>query len=477
MKYLSQASLLGLSVALAACTTVGPDYKLPTQASINRPAARGGFDQVDGQHVSAQPVVSQWWTLYHDPVLNQMVDAALKANTNLRVASANLQKAMAVSEQVDAESGIHAAVSAEAQRARFSGESYLLSEEMPVYNVGGYGVNVSYQLDLFGQLKRGEEAAHASTESVEAARDLARLTVVADTVRAYMQVCSANHGYQVMQQQYHLQNKQVDLMQRLYKAGRGQSMDVLRAQSQADTLKASLPIYQAARDTALYRLAMLLGKAPGEPLPQPVTCQTEPSLSQPIPVGDGRELLQRRPDVKQSERGLAQSTAMVGVATAELYPSITLGASAGYSGMLKDLGRGETQEFGIGPLIHWSIPDSGSRARVTAAKAETAAALARFDGVVLNALREVQTSLSVYGKDLQHLAMLREARDKARLVADQNRRLYQAGRAPYLSSLDAHRTLVSNDVAVATAESKVVQDQVNLFLALGGGWEQPKAGK
>lgn len=472
------AVLTVLLSALAGCTTVGPDYQLPAGAAMQRQSAQGGFANSDGKLSTAQPVAARWWQLYHDPVLNQLVEQAQQANTELRAAAAHLQKALAVASQVDAEAGPHAAVAASLERARISGQSMLLTEALPVANLGDEGIQVAYELDLFGKLKRGEEAAAANTEAVLAARDLARITVTAETVRSYLQICSANHAYQVLQQQSDLQQKQLALTRRLAGAGRLTATEVLRAQAQADSVAAGLPAYQAQRDAARYRLAMLLGQAPGEALPPAaLVCVQEPQLAQAIPVGDGRALLARRPDVKQAERRLAQSSAMIGVATAELYPSITLGASAGFSGFAADLGQRSTQSFGYGPLISWNIPDSGSRARLRAAKADNAAALAHFDGVVLNALREVETSLNQYGKDLQRLSLLRAARDSARQAAAQNRRLYQAGRTPYLSSLDADRTLVANEQAVASAESQLAQDQVNLFLALGGGWEEQAAAR
>lgn len=475
MSRLYPAGLLLALTTLAGCTTVGPDYQLPANSAMQRQAAQGRFANADGRLTSSQPLAPRWWQLYHDPVLNQLVEQAQQANTDLRAATANLQKTLAVASQVNAEAGPHAALSASAERARISGQSMLLDVPLPVSNLGDEGIRVAYQLDLFGKLRRGDEAAEANSEASVAARDLARITVTAETVRSYLQICSANHGYQVLQQQSALQQKQLELTRRLAGAGRLTATDVLRAQAQADGVAAGLPAYQAQRDAARYRLAMLLGQTPAETLPAAaLSCAQEPQLAQAIPVGDGRALLARRPDVQQAERKLAQSSAMIGVVTAELYPSITLGASAGFTGLLEDVGQRSTQRFGYGPLISWTIPDSGARARVTAAKADNAAALAHFDGVVLNALREVETSLSLYGKDLQRLTLLRTARDSAKQAAAQNRRLYQAGRSPYLSSLDADRTLLGNEIAVASAASQLAQDQVNLFLALGGGWEEGK---
>ncbi|MDN0084778.1 efflux transporter outer membrane subunit [Crenobacter sp. SG2305] len=475
MKLLQSAIGLTLIGALAACTTVGPDYKVPDQAAVKAPSANGPFIGAQGAAVSQAPLPEGWWKLYKDPVLNDLVQQALTANTNLRIASANLRRAMAVVTEVDAERNIHAGMAAGAQRAQLSGEQFLVEEKLPVVNLGDVGINFAYQLDLFGKLARGEEAAHASAEASLAAVDLARVTVAAETVRAYVQNCSAGRELEVAQHELDLQNRSVDVARRLSDAGRGRITDVTRAQSQADSLRANLPRFQAEKDATLFRLAVLVGKTPQQLMAAQVDCREEPKLAQPIPVGDGAAMLKRRPDVREAERQLAAATAKIGVATAELYPSITLGASAGFTGIFDHLGQGRTEHWGFGPLITWTIPDSGARARVKAAEADSDAVLARFDGVVLNALRETETALTFYAKDLERNAALRSARDNAKQAAQDNRRLYTAGRAPYLSSLDADRTQASTEAALAASDSQLALDQVNLFLALGGGWEHAPA--
>lgn len=181
--------------------------------------------------------------------------------------------------------------------------------------------------------------------------------------------------------------------------------------------------------------------------------------------------LQRHPDVRQAERKLASATARIGVATAELYPDIRLGASLGAAGLLEDFGTPMTQQWSIGPLISWTLPSSGTHARIHAAEAGADAALAEFDHTVLQALRETQTALDRYAQDLRRLQSLRVAQEQAALAAEQNRRLYQGGRTPYLSSLDADRSLASSDATLAAAEAQVSRDQIHLFLVLGGGWQ------
>jgi len=465
------ALLPALVPLLFACTTVGPDYHVPENATVNAPAANGPLLGTDNPAVSIGAVPDGWWRLYDDPKLDKLVQEALTANTDLRVAAANLKRAIAVYHEVEAENLPEARFLAGAQRGQIAGEPLLKEEKIPVMNFGDVGLNVSYLIDFFGKLARADEAALAGAQASQAALDQARVGVVAETVRAYVQGCAATHELEVAEHQLELQRRGVELARKMVDAGRGQPVDLLRSQAQADTLRAALPRFKAEQEGAAYRLAVMLGKPPTAASLTEYACHEEPRLSQALPVGDGAALLKRRPDVRQAERELASATAKIGVATADLYPSIRIGASAGFTGILDHLGQAPTAHWGFGPLITWNIPTSGTRARIHGTEAGAEAALARFDGVVLKALRETQSALSSYTRELERTAALRDARDKANEVARQNRQLYQAGRSPYLSSLDADRTLASTEASLAASESQVALDQINLFLALGGGWQ------
>ncbi|WP_406850238.1 efflux transporter outer membrane subunit, partial [Chromobacterium phragmitis] len=432
------------------------------------------FQSANHAAFNPQPLPAGWWRLYDDARLDKLVAQALSANADLRAAAANLRKAMAAEASVNAERDPHASASATAQRAQDSGEAYLIEKKLPVANIGDGGVKIGYEMDLFGKLARAEEAAHAGMEATAAAMDLVRSTVAAQTAGAYVQGCAAGHQLAVARHELDLQNRGVAVAKRMQSAGRGRAADVARAQAQADIQRAALPRLQAEQEAARFRLAALLGKAPAELPAAAAACSVLPRLSQPLPVGDGAALLKRRPDVREAERKLAAATARIGVATAQLYPSVSLGASAGFTGLLEHAGEDRTRRWSLGPLISWTLPDSGARARVKAAEAGADAALAHFDGVVLNALRETETALTFYAKDLERNSDLRSARDNARAAAQDNRRLYAAGRVPYLASLDADRALAGNEAALAASDAQLAQDQVTVFQALGGGWEQPR---
>ena len=472
---LRAAGLCLLLAALAACTTVGPNYQLPQGSAL---AQAGEHPLALDAHGSAAvdpaqaAVEGQWWKLYDDARLDALVEQALQANAELKVAAARLAQAQARYVQTRAASGVSGNVDASVGRARISAESLLQTEPLPVFNMASGGISVSYQLDLFGKLKRATEAARADAEAMQAAGDLARISIAAQVVGAYVEICHGNHELAVARHMLQLQQRSRDVAEQMRSAGRGTPTAVERADAQVATLQAALPPLQARKQAAGYELAALLGRAPDQVPADAMQCQDAPELKQPIPLGDGAALLRRRPDVRRAERELAAATARIGVATAMLYPDITLGASVGANGLLDDFGKSVTQQWSIGPLISWSIPGSGAQARVELAQAGAQEALAEFDQVVLEALRETQTILDRYAEDLRLVAALREARERSNAAAADARRMYQAGRAPYLSSLDAQRTLAGAETSLASAEAQVAQDQIRLFLALGGGWRQ-----
>ncbi|SAL76959.1 RND efflux system outer membrane lipoprotein [Caballeronia terrestris] len=469
-------ALLPLVCALAACITVGPDYKLPPDAAINAPLANAPLDGAGNKVVAQQQAVPPiWWRLYDDPVLDSLVQQAMQSNTDLRVAAANLARSREALGVAEAQGGFSGSASAAVKRAQESGEQFLIFEKLPVANEGDIGISVAYEIDLFGTLRRGVEAAEADHEAVQAAADLARITVVADVVRAYVENCSAAEELAIAQQSLDLQKKRVALTRRLRDAGRGNTPDVTRGQTQVETLNADIPRYRARRRIAQYRLAMLLARAPADLPPAVLACHETPRIKNALPVGDGAALLKRRPDVREAERRLAASTARIGVATGALYPTVAIGASAGLTGLAGDLGKPETQRWGFGPLISWQFPANGARGRVREARAGADVALARFDGVVLNALREAQSSLATYAADYERMESLRAAQKSAVQSANETHRFYIAGRESFIADLDATRTLTSTNAQLAAAEGQVALDQVNLFRALGGGWETPTA--
>lgn len=471
MKRCVLPALIAFLLLLGGCAAVGPDHEVPQQAAARRGDVGQAFASAGNPAFTAEPLPPRWWRLYHDAALDALVEQALQANTDLRVAAANLARARALREEAQAAGHAAAGVSAAPAYGRPSAAAKGLPG--PLSSSGSYdaGISVSYQLDLFGRIARAVEAAGADADAAAAAYDLARVTVAADTARAFADACSARRQIEVAEKSLSLQEEVVRVAGERTQAGRGTALDVSRARSQLEQLRAAIPPLQTQQRSALYRLAVLTGRPPAALPASVAACDAAPHLTTPIPVGDGAALLRRRPDIRQAERALAGTVARIGVATAELYPSISLGLSAGSSGALGQFGSAATYRWSLGPLISWSLPTSGVGSRIAQARAGSDAALARFDATVLNALRETETALTAYAQELDRNAALRQARDQSELAAQQARTLYRYGRTEFLTTLDADRTLASSESALAASDAQLATNQIALFLALGGGWE------
>ena len=484
------------AAALAACSTApkGPDYQVPAEAAVMKPAAAQPFLEQQRAARSAQsagpaeaaapapfdsaPLPPHWWRLFQDETLDALVEKALARNTDLRQAAANLERVQAL--ESEARGGEKPAISVNGGPSfgHPSGLSMLKKDDVPpdTYRYSA-GVGLSYQLDLFGQIRRAIEATHASAEAAAAALDLVKVNVAAGTARAYAEACATGQRLDSATHSVELQREALQVTEKLQRAGRVGEIDAARARSQLQQLQAALPPLIAQRQSALYRLATLTGELPADFPRELAQCHIAPHVAGAIPVGDGAALLRRRPDIRQAERELHAATARIGVAIADRYPKITLGLSAGSAGTLAGFGKSDTLSWSLGPLISWTLPDNGiADARIAQAEAGTRQAAARFDGVVLNALRETETALNQYARELDRRAALQGARDEAALVARQARRLYQGGKVGYLDALDAERALDANDAALAASEATLIDEQVQLFLALGGGWESAGAG-
>jgi NodT family efflux transporter outer membrane factor (OMF) lipoprotein len=336
------------------------------------------------------------------------------------------------------------------------------------------GLDASYQLDLFGGIRRAIEASRADVEALRAALDTTRISVAAETVRAYADACSAGQQLAVARESLRIQEQTFDLTRRLFEGGRGTALETGQAGAQLELVRSAVPTLEAQRQAALFRLSVLTGRPPAQYPAEAARCERAPALAGPIPVGDGAALLARRPDIRRAERELAAATARVGVATADLYPKVTLGGSVGLtSTSIGGLSSSDAFRFSLGPLISWSFPNTAvARARVAQAQASAAGALANFDGTWLQALQETETALTRYARELDRREGLRRGRGQAAEAARIARLRYQSGRESFQVVLDAERSLSAIEAELARSEAQLSDNLVSLFLALGGGWQE-----
>ncbi|SEL79636.1 efflux transporter, outer membrane factor (OMF) lipoprotein, NodT family [Sphingomonas palmae] len=455
-----------LLLATSACTT-GPNYVRPaaptaSQTALVTPLPGSTADEGPGP---------DWWRTYEDPALDALIERALAANTDLRVALANLRAAEAV---------VGEARNARLPQTTINGQGTYGRTQPPLYLPGnrfsGLGsFQLAYEVDLFGRVSRTVEAARADAEAAAFARAAVRVRIVAAVTDAYLSACTASDAITVVRSSIDLTADSARIIGQQERAGSAARLDVARAEGQLAEARAALAPFEDARQSALYELAALLGLPPAQVPEAAARCGSPPGPHRPIPIGDVAGLLKRRPDVAEAERRLAAATARIGVASADLYPRISLGASVAQAG-----GEGISQSrgfiFGLGPLLSFAFPNNGAaRARIRQSEARTEAALATFDGTVLTAMKETEQALSAYGAGLRRQGELRiavERSDQAFRLADLR---YKAGSIAYVDVIVAQSELVRARLALTEQNRQVASSLVLLFRALGGGWspEEP----
>ncbi|MFM0597699.1 efflux transporter outer membrane subunit [Paraburkholderia dilworthii] len=463
-----------LALLASGCSLEAP-YRAPPLAA----AALAPFTSARGAPVAQQPLPDNWWHLYQDPVLDGLIQQALEQNRDLAVAAARLAGSQAVLDEAGAArlpdtqlalGGNYGKQSADQTVAAARRDS---ADTRWAYTPS---LAVSYEVDLWGRVRHLVDAARADADAMQAASDAVRVAVVASTTDAYLHVCSYGEQIDVANRSLGIAERVVALTARQRDRGLVSDLEVTRARGFLDETRATLPALEGKRRAALFELAVLLGRSPGEFPPAADSCRVTPVLTAPFPVGDGAALLRRRPDLREAERKLAAANAQIGVARAELYPSIVLGGSVNLlstTGSLASLGDRYALAWGVGPLISWRFPNMAmSRARLAQAKAGNAEALAAFERNVLTALKESEQSLTFYGAQWTRQRALQDARSndaRAFHLAELN---YQAGALDFLDVLDAERTLVAADAALAASAENLASDQVAVFKALGGGWQR-----
>ena len=447
------------------CVTLLSACASDTPYTPNASLAHDTHAFADSQATAIAPVPARWWRLYDDRVLDELVTRSLSANADLRTAYANLDAA-------------RSALTA-AQRMRLpqtvaesslgvdspAGQPSAVNVPSSDYDIAA---TASWDIDLFGRLRAASVAAGADAAAQQAALDGVRVAVAADTTLAYIDYCGANASAAVAADLVRTQSQSVAVVEDQLAVGEVSPLELAQANNLLAAARASLPVFASARANALYRLAVLQGVTPAQARQWPWTCSHLPELRTRLPVADGQALLLRRPDIREAERRLAATAARVGVARADLYPKINLGGAVGLlSGGLVST---------LTPLVSWNFANqSVARARINQAQASASASLAQWDATVLNALAEVETGLADYQAQRLQLDHLDDALAQARLYAKRAAARVRIGDAGFLIQYDAER--VQADAALQQVQSRLAmaRAQVQLFRALGGGWQDAPA--
>ena len=457
----THVQLLALLASLffAGCA-VGPHYKAPQPAAAQ-------FHAADPKLLAEAPLDAHWWNQFEDPVLDSLMDRALAANNSIRIARARLAESRAVFDErkLDRVPTVPVDGSYQYSKEQIPG----FGDQRQVVNTFRSGFDAFWEVDLFGRVRHGVAAARADNQAVEADLRDVQVSVVAELARNYFELRGAQWRLAVAERSLNNQRETLRLTQLRRDAGVGEEQDVASAAARVAAIEASIPSIEFEVTRAEYHVAVLTGTRPGE-LNADLSPRAYPAIAKVLPIGNPGELLQRRPDVRAAERRLAAATERQGIAKANLFPQVSVSGFVGFlAGRGSTFFTGDSRAYSISPGLSWSAFDLGrARARVRGSNAATEEALATYEETVLRALEETESSFASYHAEQARLIKLNDQARESKRAADIARLRYREGVIDFLSLLDAERTQLQAEDAVAQSESDVYVAIIAMYKALGG---------
>jgi len=446
-----------LASLLGGCFKLGPDYVKPDTTLPDQWAAPHGTGERED--------LVAWWQKLEDPLLSELVDAALRNNPDIRSAQAALRQARAQRDLAGANRLPTVTGGFTNSRSRSDGRS-----TQHFYDAG---FDASWEPDVFGAQSRDLEAAGADLAASQADLHATQVSLAAEVARNYIEMRNAQIRLRIVRDNLATQSETLQIADWRQQAGLTTVLDVEQARTNVEQTRAAIPALETAQATAAHRLGVLLGEGPAALQERLAAITPLPALPDAVATGIPADTLRQRPDVQAAERRLAAETARIGSAEAERYPSFNLSGSFGWqSAALDRLGSAGTvaSSLALGMLV--TLFDGGRISnRIEIQNAVQEQALAAYEKSVLTALEDVENALVAYANNRQRQATLRDAATSARNAAALARQLYESGNADFQKVLDAERSRLDVEEALANAEALGVTALIQLYKALGGGWQ------
>ena len=463
MTSLLKIAALSAAVFLAGCVSVGPNY----HAQKPDAPVLQGLDATQENNAQFQ---ATWWEQFNDPTLDALIQRAAANNLDLRIAVERLHESRALLS--GAKSDQLPTIDTDLNYTRSRGQQPGFSSQRSTVTTYQAGFDASWELDLFGGVRRHVEAADADLGANVAALHDAQISLLAEVARNYFELRGSQSRLDIANRDIDNQQQTLHLTEVRLQAGAGSEQDVASAKARLAAVQAQLPLLKTAASAGEFRLAVLLGERPGE-----LDIDLAPKHFQPIavnlPIGDAGDILARRPDVQIAERQYAAANARIGVAKADFFPHITLGGFLGFlSGGSNDFGSPSTRAWSLAPSISWpGLNVQRVRANLHASEARTDAAKANYQQAVLLAIEDIDNAVTGFNQQRVRVEHLIEQGTQSRRATELARIRYQEGATGFLELLDAERTQLAAEDDLAQAEAAINTRAVALYKALGGGWE------
>ncbi|TSK08194.1 MAG: efflux transporter outer membrane subunit [Geobacter sp.] len=464
---LARAVIACAAMGLTGCATVGPNYVTPevkTPATWQQLDAKGSTRTTGGENYD----LNRWWLSLDDTLLSELIEKALSASPDLRSAQAKLRESRARRSVAAADRYPGVTASGSAARSRSSEKS----GSGATANLFSAGFDASWELDIFGGVRRGVEAASADLEASTASLEDVQVTLAAEVAQSYLELRTLQKRLGIARDNLASQSETLQLTEWRSQAGLVSVQDVEQARSNREQTKAQIPALETSFAEAEHRLELLLGETPGAQKERLAAVRELPALPAEVAVGIPAETLRQRPDVRGAERKLAAETARVGVAEAARYPSLKLSGSIGVEALTAGglFGASAAKSSILGGITA-PVFDAGKlRAQVEIQDAVREQALVAYQQSVLTALQEVENALVSLSRNQEREKALSTAVTAARSAAEMARQRYGAGLIDFQSVVDTERNVLSVEDTLAATRGDGLQSLVALYKALGGGW-------
>ena len=469
------SGLIMATLTLAGCAAVGPDYEPPEVPVPDawQNAAVEGLSEGDA-------TLQTWWHALDDPTLESLVKRAEQSNLTLEEAAARVQEARALFGVARGDQIPDVAAGGSAQRFKGSDNSQLgqiAPNGLQTTNLYDIGLGASWEIDVFGRVRRSVESASAAYEaSVEDYRDVL-VSLFAEVARSYVDLRTTQTRLKYAEKNVKSQQASLRLTRDMLEDGATSELDVAQAESNLRTSESAIPRLRIAQIFAVNRLAVLLGETPGSLTAELAAPKPIPNPPGDVAAGIPADLLRQRPDVRRAERLLASQTARIGVATAELYPRFSLSGFFGFQATdIGDLFNSSSKTWGISLPVRWTIFDGGRiRSFIDMEEARAEQQLARYQLALLVAYEEVENSLVAYALEQYSARSLRQAAEASNAAVNLVELQYKSGLTNFQNLLDMQRFLFRQEDELAVSEGLVIQHLISLYSALGGGWDAQAA--
>ena len=444
---------------------VGPDYGKP---KTNMPDS--WHQPPDPALLPTKMEIQRWWTVFNDPMLDQFIAQAEKSNLDLRVAVARVKEARA---QLGVASGQKIPVIDAVGSGSHQGTSGNLGVGDGITQTTySAGLDASWEIDLFGRISRSIEAAGADYQASEEDRIDVMITMYSEVARTYLSIRTLQAQLTAAKGNIESQRGVLRLTRSRFKHGLATDLDVAQAERVLASSEAEVPPLRSGLSQAVNNIGVLLGKQPGTFYDKLKAEKSIPVPPAKVAVGVPADLLRQRPDIRRAERQLAAQTARIGVATADLYPSLSLIGTLGLTSISTgDLFTGSSSFYTFGPSLKWNILDGGRiRNRIKVEDARTEQSLLTYEQAVLNALKEAENAMTAFIEQRIEFEAQQRSADAARRALKLSTKLYKDGLLDFQNVLDSQRSLFVIENEVAASRGQAALNLVSLYKALGGGW-------